>query len=175
MKKSILLLFLLIVFADLYAGDVVYYVAPDGNDLNPGSIDKPFSTIEKARDAIRNFKASGSQKEENYIIRLREGTYHLAKSVLLDEKDSGIAENKIIIESYNNEKVIFSGGSTLAPDDFRIVTDRAILNRLRPESRGKVYEFDLKANNIPFDSTLTRLGFAHNVQPSSCILFFNKQ
>ena len=29
------------------------HVAPDGSDQNPGTADKPFATLEKARDALR--------------------------------------------------------------------------------------------------------------------------
>ena len=32
------------------------YVSPDGSDSNPGTIDKPFATLGRARDAVREFK-----------------------------------------------------------------------------------------------------------------------
>ena len=44
------------------AGAVVtaadFYVAPNGNDANPGTQAKPFATLERARDAIRELKQS---------------------------------------------------------------------------------------------------------------------
>ncbi len=38
-------------------GDLAFYVSPRGNDSWTGeSIDKPFATIQRARDAIREIK-----------------------------------------------------------------------------------------------------------------------
>ena len=36
-----------------------FFVAPDGNDSNPGTGDKPFRTLERARDAIRGLRQEG--------------------------------------------------------------------------------------------------------------------
>lgn len=33
-----------------------FYIAPDGNDQNDGSINSPFATLEAARDAVRKLK-----------------------------------------------------------------------------------------------------------------------
>ena len=38
---------------------VDFYVATDGNDNNPGTVEKPFATISRARDAIRKKISSG--------------------------------------------------------------------------------------------------------------------
>jgi len=57
MKPRILLL-LAIVFNCLSAcnKENAYYIAPDGNDKNPGTKSKPFKTIQAARDAVRTLK-----------------------------------------------------------------------------------------------------------------------
>ena len=31
-----------------------FYVAPTGSDANPGSLDKPFATLDHARDIVRS-------------------------------------------------------------------------------------------------------------------------
>ena len=36
--------------------DADFYVAVDGDDKNPGTLEKPFATFEKARDAVRELK-----------------------------------------------------------------------------------------------------------------------
>ena len=36
-----------------------FYVAVDGDDANPGTIEKPFLTLARARDAVRELKAQG--------------------------------------------------------------------------------------------------------------------
>ena len=33
-----------------------FHVAPTGNDANPGTMEKPFATLERARDAARKLK-----------------------------------------------------------------------------------------------------------------------
>jgi hypothetical protein len=47
------------------------YVAPQGNDSNPGTKDQPFKTLEKARDALRS-----SDRPDRIIIR--GGIYRLS-------------------------------------------------------------------------------------------------
>ena len=37
----------------------VFYVATNGSDENPGTKGKPFATLERARDAIRELKKAG--------------------------------------------------------------------------------------------------------------------
>ena len=43
-----------------------YYVSPKGNDNNPGTLEKPFRTLTKARDMVR--KNNGSMKENIQIF-----------------------------------------------------------------------------------------------------------
>jgi tetratricopeptide (TPR) repeat protein len=38
---------------------VEFYVAPDGDDTNPGTWQRPFATLQRARDAIRALKGQG--------------------------------------------------------------------------------------------------------------------
>lgn len=156
-----------------FAEKVIFYVAPHGSDLNPGTLDRPFATLDRAKDVIykNNY---GKGENANYTIYLRGGTYHIKRSVVFDDSNPGVS-GKIEVENYQGEKVIFTGGAQLPPMAFHKVTGNSLITRLRPEARGKVLEFDLKANGVSYDSTLTRVGFAHKVQPTSCTLFFNKQ
>ena len=106
MKK---LIFILLCFiAQLsFAFAAVYYVAPDGKDVNPGSKAKPFATIQKAQSAI----APGD------TVYLRGGTYHMAEDQInrteriyacvtfLDK--SGSPGKYLNYFAYPNEKVVF--------------------------------------------------------------------
>jgi len=47
------------------------FVAPDGSDKNPGTINKPFATIEKARDEIRKMKSN--HPDEDLTVYFRGG------------------------------------------------------------------------------------------------------
>lgn len=175
MKRLTITLFLILSLSFVDAENITFYVAPKGNDTNPGTIALPFATLGKARDAIREYKTKSLKGGEKYVIRLRGGIYYFDREVVFDERDQGSSDNSVLIENQEHEKVVFSGGVTLPSNAFRLVTEKKMLDRLRPEARGKVYEFDLKSNNVSYDSTLTRQGFAHDIQPSSCRVFFNKE
>ena len=63
MKPTLTLLLaalLLAPLAALHAAEqtnvIVYYVAANGADTNPGTIQQPFATLERARDTIRELK-----------------------------------------------------------------------------------------------------------------------
>ena len=165
MRILLLLSFSILFYFNLLAKDVIFYISPMGSDQNPGTFEQPFSTLKKAKDAILNNKTEATR----FIILFREGSYHFDNSVVFDEANS----IPILIESYKGEKVVFSGGVNLPSAAFHVVTDKNTIKRFRPEARGKVFEFDLAANNVSYDSSLTRTGFAHDIQPSSCVLFFN--
>ncbi|AUP77955.1 galactose-binding domain-containing protein [Flavivirga eckloniae] len=71
-----------------------YFVSTTGNDINSGTIDSPFRTIQKAADVAQY----GS------TIEIRGGTYH--EKVIV--KKSGLSGNPITFKAYNNEKVVVS-------------------------------------------------------------------
>jgi hypothetical protein len=86
------------------------YVATNGNDNNPGTIESPFKTIEKARLKARELK---SQNQPIYVL-LRQGTYSLDKALEFSNEDSGTASNPITYMSYPGEKATISGGKQLS-------------------------------------------------------------
>ena len=49
----------------------VFYVAPDGNDLNPGTEPQPFASVSRAQEAVRPRVAAGLSTD--VTIFLREG------------------------------------------------------------------------------------------------------
>jgi len=89
-----------------------YYVATSGNDGWPGTIDEPFATLERARDAIRELKSNGPLSEPVNVY-LRGGTYELESPFVLEPADSGTSDNPITYQAYNCEEVTISGGKQL--------------------------------------------------------------
>lgn len=69
-----------------------YYVATNGSNSNPGSIDKPFKTIQKAASIV----------QAGDTVYVRGGTYN--EKVIVN--NSGAAGNFITFSAYNNETVI---------------------------------------------------------------------
>ncbi len=60
-------------------GEVNLYVAPTGSDDNPGSLQCPFASLQRARDAVRTRIAAGL--DEDMHIHLRAGTYRLRETL----------------------------------------------------------------------------------------------
>ncbi len=90
-----------------------FYVAPDGNDANFGTKEKPFASVAKARDAIRLFRQANPNTDKLLIVVLRGGTYFFEEPLRLTAVDSGTEQSPTIYEAYKDEPVIFSGGRTI--------------------------------------------------------------
>ncbi len=88
-----------------------FYVAANGSDENPGTIDKPFKTIDKARIAVREIIADGLKKD--VTVLLRGGTYQITEPIVFGQKDSGTLEHSITYANYPGEEPVISGGKKI--------------------------------------------------------------
>ncbi len=82
-----------------------FYVSPQGDDASPGSKDKPFATLVRARDAVRDLKA-----KEPATVWLRGGTYYMEKPLELGTQDSGSAKCPVTYAAVPGEKPVIHGG-----------------------------------------------------------------
>jgi parallel beta-helix repeat protein len=80
---------------------------------SPGTKDKPFATLERARDEIRKLKAAGPLRG-GVTVEVRGGVYHLAKTLALTAEDGGTAEAPIVYRAYPNERPVLVGGLPIA-------------------------------------------------------------
>jgi len=125
-----------------------YYVAADGSDANPGTIDKPFATLEKARDTIRQSKAR-VLGEGGLVVYLRAGRYVRTQSFVLSEEDSGQAGRPITYRAYPDEDVRLIGGRQLHAEWFvPVAPSDAEFSRLDPAAQGKCLKADLAGRGI---------------------------
>ena len=85
------------------------FVAPTGNDQNPGSRQSPVATLPRARDLARQAKKA----DEPLTIVLRGGTYYLDETLVLGPEDSGTAAGPVIYQPAQGENVVLSGGRRL--------------------------------------------------------------
>jgi hypothetical protein len=85
------------------------YVAPAGNDRNPGTKQSPLATLQQARDLARRTKKPG----EPLTIILRGGTYYLPATFILEPEDSGTAAGPVVYAAAPGENVVISGGRRL--------------------------------------------------------------
>ena len=91
----------------LLAAELV--VATTGDDANPGTEAKPFATLQRARDAIRERKKA-APLEEPVTVWLRGGTYAVASEVQFGPEDSGTDACPITYAATGPEPVILDGG-----------------------------------------------------------------
>ncbi|GAB1821494.1 RICIN domain-containing protein [Herbidospora sp. RD11066] len=84
-----------------------YYVAPDGNDSNAGTISAPFKTVERARNAVRTI--NGNMTGDIYVY-LRGGTYPVTSTIDFTTADSGTNGFRVIYSAYQNETPNLTGG-----------------------------------------------------------------
>jgi len=76
-----------------------YYVSPDGDDLNPGTPNKPWKSIDKINSV--DFKPGDS-------IMLK-GGFTYSGTIHLSSSDSGTKNNKLFIGSYGTARAIILG------------------------------------------------------------------
>ena len=84
-----------------------YWVAPNGADDNPGSMEQPLRTIGQAQRLVRDSDARGRRP---ITVYLREGTYYLPQTLVFTPDDSGAAGAPITYRPYQDEQVVISGG-----------------------------------------------------------------
>lgn len=96
----------------LHASDI--FVSPDGNDTNPGTLDKPVATLPHAQELARTASKNGAVN-----VYLRGGTYYLAAPLVFTAADSGTKDAPVIYLAYAQEKPVISGGAKLTGLNWR--------------------------------------------------------
>lgn len=91
---------------------VAFYVAPNGSDTNPGTIFRPFASMERARDAIRELKKSSAQQAP-VTVYLRGGVYRVEKTIDFLPEDSGTESAPITYTAFAHERPVISGGRAI--------------------------------------------------------------
>ena len=85
-----------------------FYVSPTGDDSNVGSLEAPFATIAKAKQAIREL--TEVQRTKDITVFLRGGTHTLTETIVFGLEDSGKEGTKITYQGYQEETPIISSG-----------------------------------------------------------------
>ncbi len=141
-------IFIIAVFLFSLAGvqSATFHVATDGDDKNSGSLKKPFASLVRGRDAVRNLKFR--RIREPVTIVVHGGTYCLTNSFELTGKDSGTAKNPVTWQAAPGEEVRVAGGPTLPANAFSLVTNATTLTRLDSPSHGKVFQLNLRSFGV---------------------------
>ena len=122
------------------------YLAPTGNDANPGARDAPFAALERARDAARGLKGQGG----GVTVWLRGGVYRRDKAFELTEQDSGAEGAPVAYRAVEGQQPRIVGGPAIPPEAFLPVTDAGVLKRLEELDSPGEYFVDRKTGVLYF-------------------------
>ena len=112
------------------------HVAPDGRDANPGTADRPFLTLERARDQVRELKKSKGLPDGGVVVQLAPGTHELTSPFELTSEDAGTKSAPIVYRAARRGTATLSGGVKLT--NWRPVSDPAVLKLVDAGAEGKV-------------------------------------
>ncbi len=141
------------------------HIAVNGRDNGSGALaepdargnDGPFATLDRARDAVREWRRTGGGGPAEVVIGA--GTYRLTESFVLGPEDSGTANAPVVWRAAEGLEVRLIGGVEVTASELKPVTDPATLNALRPEARERLRRIDLSALGVTLRSGFAALGF----------------
>lgn len=147
------------------------FVAPGGQDTNPGTMDEPFATLERARTEIRAFDPIPAG---GVTVWLRQGVYERSQTFDLAAQDSGTAGAPVVISGYPGESVRLVGGKVLDPSAFSLTDSSSpVWSRLDPSAQGQVVELDLQGAGVADYGALVPRGFSVGGATAALELFFD--
>jgi hypothetical protein len=118
----------------------VFHVSTRGNDQNPGTAEKPFATLERARDAAHAVKREQAGRLRPVSILVHGGTYTLAAPLVLTPEDSGTADCPVTFAAAPGEKPVLTGGRRITGWHETTVAGKRLWAADLPEVRaGKWY------------------------------------
>ena len=87
------------------------YVSKKGNDKNPGTKKKPFATIIKAQQAVRNLLANGPKGD--IVVDIMNGTYTVTEPITFNQSDGGNENYTVTYKAYPGHNPLISGGKAI--------------------------------------------------------------
>jgi hypothetical protein len=100
---------LLLLFASSTHAAVELYVSPTGNDGNPGARDRPFASLDHARQVV----AQRTDRSQPVTVFLAGGTYYLPDTLVFQATDSGTKDAPITYAALPGQTPVISGGQKL--------------------------------------------------------------
>jgi parallel beta helix pectate lyase-like protein len=146
------------------------HVATDGDDGNAGTREKPFRSLERARDALRELRKKAPLPAGGATVWIHRGVHSRERTLDLTSEDSGSADGPVAFRAAEGEEVRILGGRLIA--GWKPVEEPDVLSRLDEKARGRVLQVDLKANGIADPGKLRSRGFGRPTTPSHLELFF---
>ncbi len=127
-----------------------FYVAVDGNDAWSGQKssasdnDGPFATLERAREAVREYRKTLPENAcGDIVVSVGAGTYELQKTLEFDKEDGGFDQLFVRWVSDVDSPAVLVGGRYL--NGAKKLGDAAILAKLKEDARQRVVSIDLES------------------------------
>lgn len=132
-----------------------YYVSPQGDDEQAGTIEAPFATLARAQQAIRADRANGAGVLPS-VVWLANGDYELTSTLQLTEEDSDTSYRAL---PGHTPRLL--GGRRINPSAFTLVTSASpVWHRLATSAKGQLYQADLGALGLTDYGTLKDRGIS---------------
>ena len=147
-----------------------FWVSPSGSDAQVGTAARPFASLERARDALRELRQGGASPSGGAVIHLGAGDFLRTNTLELTAADSGSADAPVIWRADPGTGTRWLGGRRLS--GFQPVNDPAVISRFTAEARGKIRQCDLRALGIREFGEMKSRGFGRPTTAAHCELFF---
>ncbi|HRQ50647.1 MAG TPA: hypothetical protein PLR74_08945, partial [Agriterribacter sp.] len=92
---------LFLIFSFLFITDAVaqnIYIAPGGNDSNPGTAEQPLATLAAARDRIRLLRKQDTSAQHAWQVIIRKGEYIMPETLTLSVEDGGTEAAPVVFK-----------------------------------------------------------------------------
>ncbi len=133
-------------------GKIQLFVATNGNDKNPGTIEQPVKTLERAIKILN----AVDDKTGGAVIYMRGGEYSFGKQIDVPTSLSGTADAPIYITAYEDEEVVISGSEIANVKSIAASKDPAV-DRVKEDLRDKIRVVDLSDTSVTY--TITTEGY----------------
>lgn len=137
---------------------LILHVATTGSDLAAGTAEKPFASLERARDEIRSLRAKQAIPKGGVRVMVHGGEYVVKSTFKLEAQDSGEPDAPVTYCAAEGKAPAFRGGTRLG--QWTLLTDTNAYPLLPREAVGKVHVTDLAAAGITNPMPLKLGGFA---------------
>jgi hypothetical protein len=128
------------------AAALTLHVSPTGSDSQSGSAEKPFSSLERARQEIRALRRIGTLKSGGVDVIVHGGEYPVSRTFALGAEDSGAEKAPIRYRAASGEKPLLRGGVRVK--GWRPLSATGDFRQVPAESRDKVWIADLKSAGV---------------------------
>lgn len=90
------------------AQERLFVVAPSGSDAAPGTAERPFASLQRAQEAVRELTRAGLRGP--VTVRLASGVYELSEPLTFGPEDGGTAEVAVTYAAATGARPVLSGG-----------------------------------------------------------------